>query len=414
MSLMKTMNIGMSGMGANGAAMSIIGDNIANVNTVGFKASRARFQDLMANTMLGIGDGSKMAGAQQQFGQGSLEMTGNALDLSVAGGGFLMVKGMQGGQEQTYLTRAGGFALDADGFVTSPEGMRLQGYSADADGNISGTLLGDLEVGNATSPPSASTSATMRVNLDAGTEATHTFDPADAANTSDHSSDVTLYDSLGNEIPAVAYYVKTGAGTWETHVMVDGGDTEGGTPGTPVEVGSGTLTFDESGNLTSTDAIDLSFTPAGLSGAQTVSLSLTGSTQVAGPSTNDFASSNGYAAGELSGIDIADDGTIMGIFSNGEQQALGQVAIASVGSPEGLERIGGNMWRSTQQSGDVVAGAPGTSGRGALVSGALEGSNVDLAYEFTKMIAVQRGFQASSRTITTGNEMISEAISLKR
>ena len=160
MSLMKTMNIGLSGMSANGSAMAIIGDNIANVNTVGFKASRARFQDLMASTMLGIGDGVAMNGASQQFGQGSLELTGNALDLSVAGGGFLMVKGADGSDGGTFLTRAGGFGIDADGYVSNPEGMRLQGYAADENGNVTQTQLGDLKLGDVTAPPSATSSMT--------------------------------------------------------------------------------------------------------------------------------------------------------------------------------------------------------------------------------------------------------------
>lgn len=414
MSLMKTMNIGLSGLNAGGAAMSIIGDNIANVNTLGFKASRARFQDLMANTQLGIGDGVKMAGAQQLFGQGSLEMTGNALDLSIAGGGFLMVKGSQNGEDGTFLTRAGGFSLDADGYVSTPDGMRLQGYTADSDGGVSQTLLGDMKVGDVTAPPSATTSATARLNLDAGAEPAGPFDPANPSDTSNFASSMTVYDALGNPIEADVYYVKTADNSWETHVMVDGENTNGGTPGTPVEIGTGTLTFDESGNLTAGGEIALSFTPAGASNAQSMTLSIAGSTQFAGESAVSFASQDGYASGELRGLDIADDGMIVGVFSNGEQITLGQVAVANVAAPEMLERVGGNVWRTTKQSGQAQAGTPGAGGRGGLISGALEGSNVDLAYEFTKMIAVQRGYQASSRTITTGDQMLNEVISLKR
>ena len=413
MSLFKTLNIGMTGMNATGAAMSIVSDNIANVNTTGFKASRARFQDLMASTTLGIGDGVKLGGAQQQFKQGSLEMTGNSLDLAIGGSGFMMVKGSVNGNTESFLTRNGSFMVDNEGFISTPGGLRLQGFAADANGNIASNTPGDLMVGDVTSPPKATSSIDLRVNLDASDEI-NTFDPANPGDTSNHTTSVTLYDNLGNAIDAGVHYVKTADNTWEYHVMVDGDDVAGGTPGEAQVIGTGSMSFDENGALTDATAADISFTPAGAGSAQSFSLSLEGTTQFASASSNEFIQQDGYAAGELRGLDIGDDGMINGVFSNGETLSLGQVAIADVDSPEGLEGIGGNMWRATAASGQALIGEAGVGGRGALISGAIEGSNVDLTHEFVKMIALQRGFQASSRTISTGDQMLTEVISLKR
>lgn len=413
MSLFKTLNIGMSGMNANGAAMSIVSDNIANVNTTGFKAARARFQDLMASTTLGLGDGVSLGGGQQQFSQGSLEMTGNSLDLAVGGGGFMMVRGAADGNAETFLTRDGAFSVDNEGFISTTNGLRLQGFAADANGNITSSIAGDLMVGNVSSPPKATSSVELRVNLDASEE-TNTFDPADPGATSNFTTSVTLHDNLGNAIDADVHYVKTGDNTWEYHVMVDGGDVAGGTPGTAQEIGTGTLAFDEAGALTDATAATLSFTPNGAGSAQEISLSLEGSTQYATASEDAYIQADGYSAGELRGLQIGEDGMINGVFSNGEQLTLGQVALADVEAPEGLDRVGGNLWRATAASGQALVGEPGSGGRGAMISGALEGSNVDLTHEFVKMIALQRGFQASSRTVSTGDQMLTEVIQLKR
>jgi flagellar hook protein FlgE len=292
--------------------------------------------------------------------------------------------------------------------------MRLQGYGVDGNGNVSQTRLGDIQVGDASAPPNATSEAQMRLNLGAGTEISGPFDPADPSGSSNFASSTTVYDSLGNAIDADAYYVKTAENTWEVHVMIDGGDSAGGTAGTPLEIGTSTLDFDTDGALTAGSPLTLSMTPAGATSPQTIELDLTGTTQFAGESAVSFASQDGYGAGELRGLEISDDGTMMGVFSNGEQIALGQVALAKVSAPEFLDRLGGNLWRVTQQSGEALAGAPSSGGRGAMVSGAVEGSNVDITYEFVKMIATQRGFQANSRSITTADQMITEAIQLKR
>ncbi|MEM1349533.1 MAG: flagellar hook-basal body complex protein, partial [Myxococcota bacterium] len=180
MSIMKSINTGLSGLNSNGRALGTVGDNIANANTVGFKASRANFSDVMASTMLGAGSGARVSSMQQMFGQGDLQTTGNAMDLAVNGSGFFQVNGQLGGEDGSFYTRAGQFVLDAEGFVSTPEGLRLQGYTVGADGAVSGTALGDLKLGDARLEPSATAGVAIDVNLDASAEVL--ADPWDPAN----------------------------------------------------------------------------------------------------------------------------------------------------------------------------------------------------------------------------------------
>lgn len=413
MSILKAMNIGLSGLAANGTAMSIIGDNISNVNTIGYKGSRANFGDVLAQTTLGIGDGVQLASVQQDFSQGSMELTGNALDLAISGRGFMMVNGVVDGSERTAFTRAGQFVLDSDGYISTMDGMKLQGYTADANGNIGGGL-GDLQVGMLSTPPNATTEISTAGNLDPSAEIiTGGFDVTDPGGTSSFSTSVTVYDSLGNEIPVDVYYTRTGPNQWEYNVVVDEEYT-GGTAGTLQVLDTGTMTFDTDGELQAPTNTSFTFNPIGATQPQSITLEFEGSTQYAGENSMRALEQDGYAAGELRGVQIDPDGTIVGIFSNGENQTVGQVATADFRAMEGLERLGNNLWGETRASGEPLVGAPGSAGLGSVVSGALEQSNVDLAHQFVKMIAVQRGFQANSKTITTGDQMLQEVMMLKR
>ncbi len=413
MSLMKSIRIGMSGLDANSRALGIVGDNIANANTAGFKGSRANFADVLAGTQLG--SGVQLGSTQQDFSQGDMEMTGNALDLAISGPGFLMLEGEVGGQEGTFYTRAGQFMLDADGYVTSPGGLRLQGYAADASGEVNMGQLGDLDLGKIKLPAKASNNIGIDINLSATDEPmTDPFDPANPSETSNHSTSVTLYDSVGRPIDAEIYYTMTAPGEWSYNVLVDGESIDGGTPGTNTEITSGTLSFDTDGNLTTHTPGATTFNPVDATQPQDIIMDFTGSTQVASDSSLRALSQDGYGPGELRDIQIDDKGEIIGIFSNGENQAVGRVALTDFQAPEGLDRLGGNLWSATAQSGEPLVGAPGTGRMGGLVSGAIEGSNVDMSYEFVKMIAFQRGFQASSKSITTGDQLLTEVINLKR
>jgi len=227
-------------------------------------------------------------------------------------------------------------------------------------------------------------------------------------------SSITVFDSLGNEIPVDVYYTRTTAGDWETIAQTDGENVAGGVAGTPSTLFTGALTFDVDGNLTAGGTGTFTFDPAAGAPGQAIALDFTGTTQYAGDTTLRFASQDGFSSGDIVGVDIQVDGTVMGLFANGEQIAVGQVATATFGSSEGLARLGQNVWRESVESGVPTIGEPGTGGRGSIVAGAVEGSNVDLAYEFVRMIAAQRGFQANSQVITTADQMFMQVVSLKR
>lgn len=413
MSLMKSINTGLSGLTSNSRALGVVGDNIANANTVGYKSSRANFADVLAGTTIGSGVG--VSSVQQQFSQGDLQSTGNALDMAISGKGFLMVNGEVGGQQGSFYTRAGQFTLDKDGFISTPGGLRLQGYGLNDAGDVDLAQLGDMQVGNQTLDPAATTSVDIGLNLSSDAEVlADPWDPTKPGETSNYSTSTTVYDSLGNPIDADVYYRKTGANSWEYHVMVDGEDQQGGTPGTPTEITSGTLDFDTAGALTTHTPNAVTFNPPGATQPQDIAFDFEGSTQVAGDSALKSLSQDGYAVGELRDIIIEEDGTITGQFSNGENAAVGRVAMADFAAPDGLARAGGQLWAATPDSGEALVGAAGTGKLGSVISGALESSNVDMSHEFVKMIAYQRGFQASSKSITTGDQLMNEVINLKR
>jgi flagellar hook protein FlgE len=304
--------------------------------------------------------------------------------------------------------------------------MRLQGYTADATGQM-GAQVGDLVVSQGTVPASATTQARLAVNLDSNEVIpTLPFDVTNPSGTSNFSNNVTVYDSLGNAHEVTMYYAKTASNTWDWHALVDGADVAGGTPGVATEGASGTLTFTTNGALDTETSAATTWNFNNATAGQTVAFDfgtsittdagtgLDGTTQFAAPEATIGLSQNGYAAGSIAGISIAQDGTVMGIFSNGQERALGQVVTADFANVNGLERAGEGLWIQTLDSGEALIGPADTAGRGAIVSGALEQANVDLGTEFVNLITYQRGFQANSRVITTADEMYGELVNIKR
>jgi flagellar hook protein FlgE len=430
MSLLTSMTSGTSGLSSASSELSVIGDNIANANTVGFKAERAAFEDQLAQSVVGgsgqIGLGSRLQAVTKTMTQGSVSTTGVTTDLALQGDGFFEVAGTAGdGRTGTYLTRAGQFTVSSDGYLVNLAGLRVQGYDADTLGNLTGAV-GDLQVGNATSQPHATAVVDVRANLDASSTPV-TFDPADPSGTSSFSTSATVYDSLGAAHQVQIYFSRTAAG-WDWNAMTDGGGVQGGTAGTPVRVATGNMTFDTTGRLTSLDdtsgTAGVAFNPLNATAPQALTFNfgtpypggtgLDGITQFAGSSVSTYVGQDGFASGQLSGIQIDRTGTIQGVFSNGETRALGQVAVAKVPAPDQLERVGGNLYAQTRDSGEPVLGSAGEGGRGYMSAGALEQSNVDIADEFVRMIAAQRAFQANSKTITTADQLLAELIQLKR
>ncbi|HVP63093.1 MAG TPA: flagellar hook protein FlgE [Myxococcaceae bacterium] len=429
MSLMRSLYSGATGLETNSLDLSVIGDNIANANTIGFKRGRAAFEAALSQTLIGsqgeIGLGAQLQAVQKIIAQGALTNTGLATDLALQGDGFFAVKGTADGQSGTFYTRAGQFTLDKTGYLVNLDGLRVQGFTADATGAL-GTAAGDLLVGNAASSPLATANVTLKANLQADATVPAAWDPTSwttAAATSNASTGVKIYDSLGAEHQVQIYFRKTGAGAWEWHALTDGAGVQGGTAGTPSEISAGTLAFDNSGKLTAVTQAG-TFNPVGATQPQALTFNfgtpspggtgLDGVTQFAGASATSFVGQDGYGSGELSSISIDTQGKVTGAFSNGTSRVLAQVGVATFAAQDKLEGAVGNLYRQTSDSGDPSFGAPGTGGRASVVAGALEQSNVDLASEFVRMIAAQRGFEANSKTLQTADQLLSELIAIKR
>ncbi|MGM0577159.1 MAG: flagellar hook protein FlgE [Myxococcota bacterium] len=425
MSIFSSLYIGRSGLRVNETGFQVVGDNIANMNTVGYKSRRAVFADILNQTIIGtagiseLGQGSAVQAVQRLHTQGAMSQTGVTTDLAVGGNGMFIVEGQAAGGEGQFYTRNGQFRIDQDGFLVNADGMRVQGFPANQEGVLS-TSLGDLKVGLQTSPPEASTEAILQVNLDPNEEtvpAGATFDPTAPEETAAFSNSVEVFDSVGNAHQVDVYYVHEADGSWSWHAVTEGSELEGGTAG-PTELGSGTVEFDENGNLVSGQTADVTAEFAGAA-EQTVTLDFTGSTSVAKSGTSDastvlFVDSDGRASGELAFLDVEEDGTIRGSFSNGDVRVLGRLALAQFQAPDKLSDIGENLYARAPGSGDPTIGVPNAGGRGQIFEGSLEQSNVDLTNEFNQMIIHQRGFQASSRTISTANAMLAELVNLGR
>jgi flagellar hook protein FlgE len=418
--------IGISGLQANGEAISIVGDNISNSSTVGYKRDRASFSDLLGGQLNDsrMGGGVRLGSSQTMWDQGAITQTGNPLDLAINGGGTFVVKGNHGGQTGQYYTRDGRFHVDDQGFITDQEGLRLQGFSIDPTGTraLSAT---DLPVGAAQSPPVATTTASLNLNLDANAVVPGAFNPADPNTTSNYATSATVYDSLGAAHHVEVFFRSQGAGAWEYHAMVDGGDLTGGTPGQLTEIAGGSLNFDPSGALASqtSNAPGASFVNA--APGQVINFKfgddiasggtgMAGTTQFAAASSVNGLNIDGRASGKLTSIAISDDGKITGVFDNGDKIALAQVALADFANNDGLQRAGDGLMTESPTSGKPLIDAPGTGARGSVSSGALESSNVDLSNELVTLIAYQRAFEANAKTVTTADEMMQDVNNLKR
>jgi flagellar hook protein FlgE len=410
---MPQFSIPLSGLTASSTALSAIANNLANLNTVGYKATRTLFRDLFyqyaGSSGLGdpiqIGAGTAVSSIGTLFNGGNIDTTGLPTDAAIMGDGFFVLQQDGGGYA---YTRAGNFQVNDKGFLASEDGQVVMGYPAVA--GVPGATLGPLQLGKGqVSPPSATTSLNMRTNLDAA-----------AAVGAQYETTLTVYDSIGATHLLRFQFTKTGQNQWDYQATLPAADT-GGT-GDPTVVKTGTLSFDESGqlNLPAADITGIDVTGLA-SGAGDLSITWNlrqgGSgllTQMASPSNTASTGQNGWASGTLQSFAIGPDGVIQGSFSNEKTMVLGQVALANFPNAQGLMREGQNNFSSTLASGAAVIGAPGTGGRGSLAGGALELSNVDIATEFARMIMAQRGFQANARAITTFDEITQDTINMKR
>ncbi len=425
MSVLTALSSGTTGLESSSLELSVIGDNIANSNTIGYKSGRAAFEDALTQSVIGgtgeIGLGSRLESVQKIMTQGALTSTGIATDLALQGSGYFVVHGDHAGQTGDFYTRAGQFTVDANGYLVNLEGLRVQGYPADPTGALTG-VPGDLLVGTASAQPNPTTTVTVKANLQA--DAAVTFDPADPAGTSNFSTSMAVYDSLGAAHQVQVFFGKTASGQWSWSAMADGGGLQGGTAGQLTQIASGTLSFGTNGQLLDVTQAS-TFNPSGASGPQQLTFNfgdaanaggtgLLGITQFASSSATTFIGQDGFGSGQLASIKIDTQGNVAGIFTNGQSRVLGQVAVAGFAAPDGLARVGGNLFAQSQQSGQPVVGAPGEGGRASIISGSLEQSNVDLAEQFVRLIAAQRAFEANSKTISTADQLLSELIQMKR
>lgn len=424
---LRFLQIGVSGLKVEGEALGVAGDNIANVNTPGFKRQRANFEDVFfrgAATSFG-GGGVRMGGIEQAFTQGSLIQTGVSTDLAINGDGFFCVQGNVGGVSGEFYSRAGQFHLDANGYLIDPSGLQLLGRAADPNGTIRAAVE-PIKVPTAAMPAQATGEITMVANLDSSTPVSEPFDLTNPDGTSALATSVVVYDSLGAPHDVNIYWNKTGENAWEYRAVVRGEDVAGGVPGEYVEVGSGSATFTSTGALeefTEGTAISVDFAMA--APGQTISFGigtsiaaggsgLEGMTQFSMESAVSSQSQDGSSSGDLTGISVGSDGLVFGQFSNGRSVAMAEVQIAKFRSPSGLGRAGAGLWVATAESGDAVLGSPGGGGRGSLSSGTVESSNVEIADEMVSMMQHQRAFSANSKVITTADDMLSQLMQLKR
>jgi len=407
---------GISGLSANSTAMTVIGDNIANVNTTAFKSNKSSFANVLSQSLGGsatggIGRGVEFWGVSPSWSQGSVENTANATDMAINGKGFFMVEDESG---SAFYTRAGEFSFDKDGDLVNPDGLYVQGYTVSslaADGAITLGPIENINVpGESTAPPQATTTSTLDINLDAGAAVNDTY-----------SSTQTIYDSLGNAIPLTLTFEKTAANQWTVNVSVPTGTVTD--PTTDIGITNANLTFDGNGNLnTGADpSITLTNLANGAAGIainwdlfDTAGVSNGDLTQYAAASTTNFNTQDGYAAGNLRGVSVDEKGFVTGVYSNGQLTPLYQVVLAEFPSYFGLSKMGKNLYAESRASGQAMTGVPLSGSLGSISPSAIEMSNVDLAQEFVKMITTQRAFQANSRVITTSDEILQELISLKR
>jgi len=423
--MLRSMFSAISGLKAHQAKMDVTGNNIANVNTVGYKSSATVFQDTLSQAVRAggapaadrggtnpaqIGLGVKLAAITTNWTNGAAQSTGRSTDFMIEGDGFFVTRGPGG--EQLY-TRAGSFEFDANGRLTTPDGSILQGWRADANGAVNPNgPVEDLAIPyGATVPPEATGTSALGGNLDSAAE------PGAFVQTP-----IKMFNAQGVRQEVTYTFTKTAtANQWSMVVNNGGGPlTFTNAAGTPLVDGGGqpmtatTVTFGPDGAMTAPTG-DIYFAPgAGPSWPGPVAIGLEGVTQYGGKSEVVPTDVDGYAQGALQGFELSNDGTITGTYSNGLRQNLGQLSMASFNNPGGLEKAGNSSFRVAQNSGEPMIGVAGAGGRGSLSSGALEMSNVDLSEEFTSLIVAQRGFQANSRVITASDELLQDLVNLKR
>lgn len=429
MGVLSSMWTGITGLQAQGEAMGVVADNIANSNTVGFKASRAEFSDVMSRSLKGIDGGNQLGrGVRIQaitplMSQGNLDNTDRSTDLAINGNGFFQLKGTEGSS----FTRDGSFKFDKNGLLVNNTGQRVQGFQADEKGKIE-NKISDIKFPRALVNASGTKELKLDLNLDSRNVAdSKVFDPKDPYKTSHYSTATEIFDSQGNKHLLNMFFTKGQDRTWTYKGLVDGKEVTDAPEGQDLaQVVEGKITFTDDGKLQSQEVTNSAFSfKGGAKQDQQIKINFgddiaTGGKGIDG--TKQFGkdsdviswTQDGYAAGTVTGLSFNDEGVLTASYSNGQVMDLAQIALAKFESPESLFKIGGNMFKESRDSGAAAVGAPRMAGRGSVMSKSLERSTVDLASEFVNMITNQRAFQANAKTITTSDELLNEVIQLKR
>lgn len=408
---------GLSGLSAASKSLEVIGNNVANAGTVGFKQSKANFADVYASSLNGSGGvqagiGVKVASIDQEFSQGTVTGTTNPLDIAVNGNGFFRVSN----NGAASYTRDGQFKLDKTGYIVNSTGARLTGFMADSKGVLATGNQTDINISTADITPQQSTKMNAVMNLDSRKPVLPAagFDPADPT-TFTSSSSINLFDSLGNSHVLQTFFVKTGSGTWNVYGTDDGKPIGSVPPAAPTPLG--TLTFKADGSVDEVaTTLPFNVSMSGSSGATTpfdVELDFKGSSQFGSNFGVTTFDQDGFTSGRLAGFSVGSDGIITGRYSNGKTNTLGQVVLASFKNPNGLQPLGNNAWAETSDSGGPLVGSPGSGNLGVLQSSAIEESNVDLTAELVSMITAQRAYQANAQTIKTQDQVLQTLVNLR-
>ena len=396
-----------SGMNAASKQLDVIGNNIANSATVGFKSASISFADIYAGSKVGMG--VKVASVMQNFNDGTITSTNNSLDVAISGNGFFRLVDSNG---QIYYTRNGQFQLDAERNIVSVDGLQLTGYLATGTPPKiqQGSAPGPLKISQDMLNASATSKAFLQTNLNSNSKVPEKQPiNAEDADTFNYSTNITTYDSLGNQRNVQLFYVKTADNQWDVHYL-DSSD-----PNASLKT-LGQMEFDSSGKLISDPEMTINLNGLNGSADNTFTLSLANSTQQnMGKEVGSIKAPiiDGYAAGDLVGYSINDDGTIYGVYSNQQTMLLGQIAMADFANVNGLESTGNNNWRSTPNSGAEVLGVANSGTFGSLASGAVEASNVDMSAELVNMIVAQRNYQSNSQTIKTQDQIFNTLVNLR-
>ena len=401
--------IALSGLNAASADLGVAANNVANVNTTGFKESRAQFSEVFAVGTQSVsssasGSGVRISSIAQQFTQGNIDFTDNALDLAIGGEGFFVISD---GGARSY-TRAGAFGVDNQGYVVNAQGARLQAYPYAGNGLFNTGTPQDLQLQIGANPPAETTRADLGINLPANAPlpANPVFDPLDPSSFN-HTTSVTVYDSLGAAHTATVYFIKDAApNTWNTQVEIEGTPVAGAVP----------IVFNPDGSL-NTPAGGLmplgAYNPGTGANDIVMSLNFGSATQYGSNFGVNSLSQDGYTTGRLTGVSVDSEGVVFARFTNGQSTSLGKLALANFVNPQGLQQLGDTAWGESFQSGDALLGEAGTASFGNIQSGALESSNVDLTAQLVQMITAQRNFQANAQMISTADTITQTVINIR-